>query len=106
METVLWYIGTGFMILGMGFMLFGVVGLFRFKNFYPRLLILSKIDTVGATTLLVGIAIRHGLSFMSLKVLALAIIILIFNPLIAHFTARAAYVSGHRLDDTSAQGDV
>lgn len=105
MAGVLWHTGTALMIIGLVFMFFGILGLFRFRNFYPRLLVLSKIDTVGAVTLLSGVALRHGLSFITLKVLMLIVIILIFNPLIAHLMARSAYISGHLLDDITPQGD-
>ena len=105
MEALFWNIGTGFMLLGVVFMFFGALGLFRFRNFYPRLLVMSKIDTVGSITLILGIALRHGLSPMTFKVLALGVIILTFNPLIAHLMARAAYVSNHSLHDETSQGD-
>ena len=78
---------------------FGVIGIFKFNTFYTRLLATSKIDTVGALTLIIGVAIRHGISFFSGKVVLLAIIMLIFNPLVAHILARSAYLSGHKLED-------
>ena len=77
----------------------GVIGLFKFKSFYLRLLITSKIDTVGMITLLIGLAIRHGFSFFSAKLIFLIAIILILNPLVAHMIARSAYLSGDKIED-------
>ena len=86
------------MIIGLVFMFFGVVGLFRFRDFYLRILVLAKIDTVGAITFMIGVIIRHGLSFFSLKVLLIMVLFLILNPLTAHIIARAAYLSIEGID--------
>jgi multicomponent Na+:H+ antiporter subunit G len=86
-------------------MLFGVIGLFKYKNFYPRILVSSKIDTAGAFTVIIGIAVRHGFGFFSLKLLLLIILMMIINPLIAHMTARSAYLSGYSLDDDGHDKD-
>ena len=85
--------------IGIAFMLFGVVGIFRFKNFYPRILVTSKVDTVGALTLMIGLMIRHGFSFFSGKILLIVIIMLVLNPLVAHIVARSAYLSGHEIEN-------
>ncbi|MCL2392066.1 MAG: monovalent cation/H(+) antiporter subunit G [Oscillospiraceae bacterium] len=86
---------VGNIIIGIGlvFMAFGVLGLYKFKDFYLRLLVLAKIDTVGAITFMVGIIIRHGFSFFSLKVFLIMVLFLILNPLTAHIIARTAYLS-------------
>jgi len=76
-------------------MLFGVVGILKKdKDFYYRILIACKIDTVGLMTLLFGMVLRHGFSFFSGKVLLLVVIIMVLNPLIAHIMVRSAYTSG------------
>ena len=84
---------------GLLFMFFGIVGIFRFKDFYPSLLIASKIDTVGMLTIIIGISIRAGISFFTGKLLLITIIILILNPLVAHVLARSAHGAGHKLKD-------
>ena len=86
-------------IIGAGllFMAFGIIGLFKFKDFYPSILIASKIDTVGMVTVIFGIAVRHGISFFSGKLLLIIIVFLILNPLVAHVLTRSAYAAGHEL---------
>ncbi|MCL2226563.1 MAG: monovalent cation/H(+) antiporter subunit G [Oscillospiraceae bacterium] len=86
-------IGNIVTIIGLAVMLTGVVGLYKFKDFYLRLLVLAKIDTVGAITFMIGIIIRHGFSSFSLKVLLIMVLFIILNPLTAHILARAAYQS-------------
>ena len=88
--------GEAIIALGMLFILFGVIGLLRFRNFYARILVTAKIDTVGVITILIGIAVRNGFSFFSLKVLLLMAVILIVNPLASHMIARAAFLSGYK----------
>ena len=99
------------MIAGVLFMLFGVIGIFKFKNFYLRILVTTKIDTVGALTLFIGMAIKHGFSFFSLKVVLLVILMMILNPLATHMVARSAFLSdyniesSHTVDDQSDEED-
>jgi len=87
--------GNIIIIIGIIFMFFGVIGIYKFKNFYSRILISGQIDTVGALTVIIGIAVKHGISFFSLKLLLLAGIILLLNPLATHITARSARLSGY-----------
>jgi len=87
----------GYIIICVGivFMLFGIIGIFqRGKDFYYRLLVACKIDTVGMLTICIGMIVRHGFSFFSGKVLLIVIIIMVLNPLVAHVIGREAQKSG------------
>ena len=92
-------------IIGLIFSFFGVLGIFRFKTFYARMLVAAKIETVGFFTLILGLIIRHGLSFFSAKLVLLLIIVLIINPLTAHIITRSAHLSGYRTDNTDNESD-
>jgi len=92
----MWIAGEILIVLGLICMTFGVIGLFKFPSFYPRILISSKIDTVGTITILLGVALRHGFSFFTLRVLLILALILIVNPMVTHIVARFAYLSGYR----------
>lgn len=98
MTTIISYILIG---LGLLIMLVGIVALFTFENFYSRLLISSKIDTVGTMTIIFGFIVSHGFSFFSAKLVLLLVIILIRNPIIAHILANSAYRTGLRIDKDS-----
>ena len=87
-------IGSIVIWIGIAFMIFGVFGIYKLKDFYPRLLVASKVDTVGMLTLCIGFIIRSGISFFSGKLVLLVVIILILNPLVAHIMARSAFSSG------------
>ena len=92
-------LGNIIIIFGIVFMLFGVIGIFKFENFYARILITAKIDTVGALTVIIGVALREGVGFFSLKLFLLMCTLLILNPLSTHIVARCAYRSGYKLDE-------
>ena len=78
---------------GIIFMLFGVIGILKYKTFYARILVTTKIDTVGAFTIIIGIAVKHGFSFFSLKLLLLLVLMMIVNPLVTNIIAHCAYSS-------------
>lgn len=99
MNQALEVTGVVVMVIGMLFMLIGIIGIFRFKCFYARILIVSKVDTVGAIVFMAGMAIKHGISFFSGKLLLMIVIILILSPLVGHMLARSAYISGQKLSD-------
>ncbi len=90
-------IGIVFMAAGIFFLFFGALGIYRYKNFYARSLVASKIDTVGFLTLLVGVMIHQGISMFSLKVLAILSLGMVINPLVSHYIVRSAYKSGYHV---------
>jgi len=99
MSLFLEVVGLMVMILGLFLMGIGIFGIFRFKGFYARILVVSKVDTVGTITFLFGLAIRHGFSFFSGKILLITIFILILSPLVSHMISRSAYISDHKIQD-------
>jgi len=91
--------GDVLIIIGIVFMFFGIIGIFRFKGFFARILVSSKIDTVGAFTIIIGLAFKHGIGFFSLKLILLIVLMMIINPIITHITARSAWLSGYKIDE-------
>lgn len=89
----------GLLLIGLGiaFIAMGVFGIYRFKSFYPRILVASKIDTLGNLTLMLGVILRCGFSFFALKVFLILVIMIIVNPLSTHSIARSAYYSGFKI---------
>ena len=100
-----------FIVMGIGiaFMILGVIGIYKpKKDFYYRLLVACKIDTVGILTLGFGFALYHGFSFFTGKVVLILIIVLVLNPFVAHIVARSAFKSGYisSFTDTDSDKDV
>ena len=90
---------VGYIVMGLGivFISFGVYGIFRFSDFYSRILIASKVDTVGFVTIMIGAIMINGSFFFSLKIVFILVITMIANPLISHSIARAAFLSGYKI---------
>lgn len=85
-------IGAGIIIL-----IIGLIGIFRFRSFYGRILLSSILDTMGFLTVLAGVVVRQGFAFFSLKVILLAVIVLIIGPVTTHKIGRSAYLSGYQV---------
>ena len=103
-SDVLLVISNILIVAGLIFMGIGILGLFRFRNFFLRIISSSKVDTVGTLTIIFGMAIRMGLSFFSAKLIFLAIILVVLGPLCHHMVARSAYLSGYKTSG-SIEGD-
>ena len=98
-------IGNIIIFIGALFMLFGIIGLFKFNNFYTRILVAAIIDTMGAISVVIGLAVKHGFGFFSLKLVLLVVIMLVINPFIANTLARSAFLSGHKLEGEAQDMD-
>lgn len=97
METALEWIGNILIVIGLIFMALGVFGIFRFRDFFSRILITAKVDTVGFITVMVGLVIKHGFDFFSGKILIVFALYLITNPIATHAITRSAHLSGYRI---------
>lgn len=87
-------VGEIIIAIGFCFFLIGVIGQFRYKTFFKRLLVASLIDSAGLILIFAGIIIRQGFSAFSLKVFIILLLILVINPLATHKLGRSAYRSG------------
>ncbi len=92
-------IGNGLVILGLILIFIGLMGLYRFKQFYQRLLIASIIDTAGFISVAVGIIINSGFSSFSFKILLILLLMLSLNPIASHIIAKGAYGSGYKIEE-------
>ncbi len=83
---------VGEVVIGIGLLTIftGIVGIIRFTKFRHRILICTLSDTVGTAVVLLGIMIRQGMGFFSLKTGIILLAMLIVNPLIAHRLASIA----------------
>ena len=89
-------LATALLVLGLLFILLGVVGILRLPDFYTRLHAMGKCDTVGVTLVLAGLAVFIGASLTTVKLLLIAAFIVVANPTATHALGRAAIQSGLR----------
>ena len=72
---------------------FGIIGIFRFKNMYSRLLTSSKIDTVASIPLIFALIVKSGFTPVSIRLILILIFILITGPISNHVIVRSAYLN-------------
>ncbi|MDD5018676.1 MAG: monovalent cation/H(+) antiporter subunit G [Eubacteriales bacterium] len=82
---------------GIAFALFGMIGLFRFRHFYARILITSNIDAAGMLLLMIGVALQSPDAAFAVKVAVIGVLSLITSPLCSHAILRSARDSGYRI---------
>ena len=70
------------------------VGVLRFPDFYTRLHAASVTDTLGALTLLVGMAFLAPSFPIVVKVVLIGLFLVLTGPTSAHAIANAAYTAG------------
>lgn len=82
------------LILGLFFILAGVLGILRLPDFYSRLHAMGKCDTLGVALVLIAFALYEGVSLSSAKLLLISVFIGLANPTATHALGRAAFKSG------------
>lgn len=72
----------GNIIIGIGIviMFIGMFGVYKFKDFYAKLLVSATIDTMALLTTLIGAMVRSGFSWFTLKVALIIGIVLVLSP--------------------------
>lgn len=86
-----------FVIIGLVSAFVGVLGLFRFKFFYLRILVSANVDTVGMLFMMIGALISSPNITIALKIVVIIVLSMITTPLSSHATVRSAYASGLRI---------
>lgn len=76
--------------LGTFFFFTATLGLIRLPDFYTRMHATGKGDTLGSLLILIGMALYHGFSLGSAKIILIAVFIFITSPTATHAITRAA----------------
>lgn len=98
-------IGNILIAIGVGFTFLGLIGVYRFKDFYAKLMASSKIDTVAIVTLILGVSMRSGLSWFTLKALLLLAFVIFINPIITSKIALSVHEDELYQKEREAQHD-
>lgn len=97
MTHILNWAGNAMVVIGLIFMAFGVLGIFRFKDYFSRVLIGGKVDTVGFITILIGLLLKNGVTYFSGKILLVLVLYIVTNPIATHAITRSAHLSGYKI---------
>jgi len=85
-------------LLGNGIFFFfvGTVGLLRLPDVFTRMHATTKCDTLGAASILAGLALYSADFFTGGKMVLIIVLAVIANSTSAHAIARSAYLSGEK----------
>ncbi len=84
----------GLFLVGVFFFIVGTIGLLRLPDVYTRMHATTKCDTLGASAILIGLALYSGDFFTSMKMVLIIGFMVLANPTAAHDITKAAYLSG------------
>jgi multicomponent Na+:H+ antiporter subunit G len=87
-------IGIAFILVGLFFVLVAAIGVVRLPDVYTRSHAVGLTDSVGASFLLIGLALYQGFSTNLVKIVVVLVLLYLLNPVITHATVRAALRSG------------
>ena len=88
------------------FVLVGGIGIMRLPDLYTRMHAASLTDTLGTLLILGGIMLQAGLTLASIKLVAIAIVLLLTGPTATYALANAALLSGLLPRDTDLPEDL
>ena len=91
--SVLTWLGSILIGIGLFFMFAMTVGMLRFPDAYTRLHAGTKGLTIGAGLLLIGVAVRAPSVAFALRAILVGVFLLVTNPIAIHAIARANYRS-------------
>jgi len=89
--------GIIFIVIGLGFDIFGCIGLLRLPDVYNRLQATTKCVTLGTCSILLGTFVLKGFGATGVKAILVAIFLFLTSPVAAHALARGAHKSGVKL---------
>ncbi|AAU03738.1 Na+/H+ antiporter subunit G [Rickettsia typhi] len=93
---ILYYIGILVIIIGVFAIFSGIIGFFRFPDFYTKLHAASVIESFGVPICLIGFALIESDIVNSIKLILAALLILLLNPVATHALGKASLLMKNR----------
>ncbi|AUO54670.1 monovalent cation/H(+) antiporter subunit G [Ehrlichia canis] len=85
------YLSMIILVLGMFLVITSVIGVIRFPDFYTKLHPAGITDSLGATLILIGLAMQFELSIVTIKILLLICFLWITCTTASYALASSAY---------------
>jgi multicomponent Na+:H+ antiporter subunit G len=84
-------------LAGFFFFTTATLGLLRFPDFFARLHATGKGDTLAVLLSLTGLAVYHGFTLSSVKIVFIAVFMFLAQPTATHAISRAAFRCGEEI---------
>lgn len=99
MDWILFFIAAVFLLCGICVAAISAFGLFKFKFALNRMHAAAMCDTLGILFVLLGLIFVTGLSFDSLKLALIIILLWVASPVSSHLLANLEVAISSRLKD-------
>lgn len=86
------------LVLSWGFIIFGMISVFKLQNLYTRILSAATIDSMASLTILIALLVSGITEYeFVIRLLLLIGFLLITNPISSHVNIRSAYITGYEV---------
>ena len=85
-----------FLAVGLIFITASAVGVLRLPDFYTRLQASGMGETLGLVLSFIGLVIIEGANLTSIKLIMIAMLVFLCNPIGTHMLVRAAHQEGFK----------
>lgn len=88
------WVAIALFAIGLGLLFTAMLGILRLPDFYSRMHMVGKADTLGSILVLAGVIVLEGWNATSFKVALVVVFFFIANPAGAHALGHAALRAG------------
>ena len=85
-----------FLAVGLIFITASAIGVLRLPDFYTRLHASGMGETLGLVLSFIGLVIIEGFTLTSVKLIMVAVMVFLCNPIGTHMLVRAAHQAGFK----------
>lgn len=97
LEWIRFLAGAGLLLIGMGFFVLQLFGVFKFKYVLNRMHAAAMGDTLGLGVSLTGLILLSGWNFTSLKMALIIVFLWLASPVSSHLISRLEVVTNEHL---------
>ena len=90
MDTLIYIISMGFLLVGSFLCLTGGIGILRFPDFYARMHAVGVTDTLATSMILIGLILYSTELMVGIKLVIILLMTLFISPTASHALANAA----------------
>lgn len=88
MEWIRFFVIAFFLVASLGMAVISVAGVFKFKFILNRMHAAAICDSFALLLAMVGIGVAYGISFATMKVILIVVLIWIASPVSGHLISR------------------
>ena len=97
LEWVRFAAGIGLLLIGLGFFMLQIFGVYKFKYVLNRMHAAAMGDTLGIGVSLTGLILVSGWSYTSLKMALIIVFLWLASPVSSHLISRLEVVTNEHL---------